>query len=187
MRNRFLMIVLAIGVLALFGGRMLFLKNAEEGILNLKKRAEAGEAEALYELGSLYRTGKGVEKDQAKAIASFERAAKLGNRDAQTAMASSHLFGVGVPVDDEKALQWLKLAAERGERGAQFYLGQYHAYRATNLDLVEGCKWFLLSERGGFDSHEELQRIRTKLSASEITQATKLADDFKASKNGQRN
>ena len=44
-----------------------------------KKKAEAGDSTAQYNLGQMYRTGRGVPKDFAEAVKWYRLAAEQGN------------------------------------------------------------------------------------------------------------
>lgn len=50
------------------------------------KAAEQGDADAQYNLGWMYRKGKGVDKDYAKAAYWYTQAVEQGDKDAQAAL-----------------------------------------------------------------------------------------------------
>ncbi len=79
----------------------------------LRARAEAGVAEAQYDLGGIYATGQGVPQDDAEAVRWYRLAAEQGNVDAQSTLGVMYAAGGGVPQDDVQALMWLKLAVSR--------------------------------------------------------------------------
>ncbi len=81
--------------------------------------AEAGDADAAFNLGQAYRLGKGVVIDLAQAQSWLERAARKGHVDAQTTLGLL-LFQNGNRVS---ALRWLGLAAEAGEARALLMVG----------------------------------------------------------------
>lgn len=58
-------------------------QKARELIDALIKRAEAGDANAQYALGSMYANGKGVPQDDAEAMKWWRLAAEAGDVDAQ--------------------------------------------------------------------------------------------------------
>lgn len=49
---------------------------------SLKKCAEQGDAEALYQIGNCYQNGEGVEPDIEKAIEWWQKAAEQGHKKA---------------------------------------------------------------------------------------------------------
>ena len=81
--------------------------------------AEAGDADAAFNLGQAYRLGRGVPLNLAAAQTWFERGARNGHLDAQTTLGLL-LFDSGNRVS---GLRWLKTAAERGEPRALLIYG----------------------------------------------------------------
>jgi TPR repeat protein len=81
--------------------------------------AEAGDADAAFNLGQAYRLGRGVPLNLAAAQTWFERGARSGHLDAQTTLGLL-LFDSGNRVS---GLRWLKTAAERGEPRALLIYG----------------------------------------------------------------
>lgn len=81
--------------------------------------AEAGDADAAFNLGQAYRLGRGVPTNLAAAQTWFERAANKGHLDAQTTLGLL-LFDSGNRVG---GLRWLKSAAEKGEPRALLIYG----------------------------------------------------------------
>ncbi len=57
-------------------------QTSEQKIAALLKLAKAGDSEAQYALGHIYRTGDGVPKDAIKAIEWYQKAATLGGVEA---------------------------------------------------------------------------------------------------------
>ena len=54
----------------------------EQNIESLKKLANQGDAEALYQLGNCYQNGDGVEQDIKKAVEWWLKASDLGHEKA---------------------------------------------------------------------------------------------------------
>lgn len=81
--------------------------------------AEAGDADAQFNLGQAYRLGRGVPLDLGAAQMWFQRAANSGHVDAQTTLGLL-LFENG---DRAAGLKWLRRAAEQGEPRAQLVYG----------------------------------------------------------------
>jgi uncharacterized protein len=79
------------------------------------KSAEAGNAEAQYQLGKLYEKGQGVSsQDYLKAFDWYLVAAEKGNSKAQYALGVLYKQGWGVEKNEKNARQWLQRAAEQG-------------------------------------------------------------------------
>jgi TPR repeat protein len=81
--------------------------------------ADAGDADAAFNLGQAYRLGRGVLVDLATAQVWLERAAQKDHPDAQTTLGLL-LFQNG---NQAEGLRWLKLSAERGEARAMLVYG----------------------------------------------------------------
>lgn len=69
----------------------------QERVAKLIKDAEAGDADAQHKLAIAYRFGKGVPKDDAKAVEWLQKAAEQGNDGAQHNLGVVYDFGQGVP------------------------------------------------------------------------------------------
>ena len=81
--------------------------------------AEAGDAEAQFQLGKLYREGTGVDRNAETAVQWFRQSADQGHADAQYALGTMHLTGEGVFKDDVWAINWYRKAAQQGHPQAQ--------------------------------------------------------------------
>ena len=95
--------------------------DVNQRVLN---RADAGNLEAMFNIGTLlrmdYRPGPGM--DLEKAAFWFNRAAKAGHTDAMYALAC--LFGRLEPPDPAAAHDWLMKAAHKGHIDAMFMLSR---------------------------------------------------------------
>ena len=81
--------------------------------------AEAGDADAQYDLGQAYRLGKGVPINLSAAQSWLERAAQKDHIDAQSTLGLL-LFDSG---DRASGLRWLKTAAQKGDARALLIYG----------------------------------------------------------------
>jgi len=81
--------------------------------------AEAGDADAAFNLGQAYRLGRGVSTSLAAAQTWLERAARKDHLDAQTTLGLL-LFNGGNRIS---GLRWLRTAAEQGEPRALLIYG----------------------------------------------------------------
>ena len=90
-------------------------------IATLRRKAEAGDAAAQYELGRAYDKGKGVEEDEVEASRWYSRAGRQGHKKALYELGSQHFFGAGdVPFDRVRSYAYWDLAAARGHSFARF-------------------------------------------------------------------
>lgn len=101
----------------------------------LEKKIEAGNVVATMELGLMYRDGKGVARDYARARKFLKMAAtpngvrmwyKHGVADAQHALAVMLRDGVGGKPDTSAALPWFEKAAEQGHGEAALALARMY-------------------------------------------------------------
>lgn len=96
----------------------------------LLRLANIGDAKAMLELGVLYGTGDGVEKDEYKAVEWFHKAAILGNAAAQLNLGIAYERGMGAQLDLNEAIKWYEEAAKNGSTKADsnlanLYSGKY--------------------------------------------------------------
>jgi len=99
-------------------------RTDEEVIRNEKKRAEANDPIAIYNLGVEYRDGtNGYPQDYTKALELWHRAGKLGFADSYLNIGYTYELGQGVEVDKKKALHYFELAAMMGNAVARYNLG----------------------------------------------------------------
>ena len=96
-----------------------------------------GSIKALFNLGTLYAEGKGVERDSVICAQLVGKAARAGDADAQNYLATCYYIGYGVQQDRDMAIHWLIKAAEQGHHGAtQTLINSYEVgdgQKAINL------------------------------------------------------
>ena len=90
-----------------------------ESIAELRKKAEAGNADAQTSLGVRYNIGKGVSKDYKEAVKWFRKAAEQGYPNAQYFLGGMYLNGKGGPKDYIQAYAWWNLATSSGNEKAK--------------------------------------------------------------------
>ena len=117
----------------------------------LTEAAEAGLVHAQYELGQIYRDGRGVEKDALLAAAWLTRAAEQGSDAASYALGALLLTGgEGLAKDILSALNWLRRSAEDGNQYAQYRLGRL-LLRGEDAprEIEEAVRWLTASAEQG--------------------------------------
>ena len=90
--------------------------------------AKQGDSVAINNLGSLYYSGIGTQKNMTKAAELFAQAADKGNEESALNLAFLYLSGNGVAQDNRKAMDYFVQAGQQGNLAAQFMLG-YAYYR----------------------------------------------------------
>jgi len=143
-------IVFSLCLAASAGGNEMWTELFEEQL----DKAEAGDADAQYEVGIMYLKGQGVEEDRAKAtqwlksasgagneqaaaklrrmddqrdkFAQLQEQAGAGDAEAQYELGMMYLKGRGVEKDEPRARVWLGKAAKQGDEKAITRLGILH-------------------------------------------------------------
>lgn len=132
--------------------------SAEQALAELMRQAEGGDVKAQYELGLTYHEGKGVPKDDSKAVMWWQKSAVLGNAEAQQKLGVALFSGEGVPEDVTKAVEWTRKAAQQGNAKAQRNLGLLYNFGAgVPKDTENAVMWFRkAAEQGMADAQFEL-------------------------------
>lgn len=87
-----------------------------------KALAEQGHTGAQHNLADMYATGKGVPRDETRAVRWLRKAAEHGHPDSQVSLGLRYAYGQGVPQDDVQAYAWLKIAVDQGDGRARTHL-----------------------------------------------------------------
>lgn len=140
--------------------------------------AEKGDRNALFNLGQIYRMGKGVTQNLDQAEHYYLEAAKRGHPAAQGNLGTLYYFGKanGKP-QTEKALKWWRLAAHSGDPRSQYMLGVlYFNGKHLDRDIVAAYGWMTLAAKGGLREADEAQKkMKGFLAPDEIMAGNQLA------------
>ena len=104
-------------------------------IAALRVKANAGDADAQYNLGVWYNFGHGVPQDSVQAVAWIRKAADQGLAGAQFNLGNAYRDGQGVPQDYVESHKWFNLAASRMSAANQQQLTDARA-RLESRDAV---------------------------------------------------
>ena len=74
-----------------------------------------------------YRGGRGVPRDDAKAVKWFRLAAKRSDAIAEFNLGVMYAESQGVPQDNAEAVKWYRQAADQGNARAEYNLGLWYA------------------------------------------------------------
>jgi TPR repeat protein len=88
-------------------------KRGFDAFQALQELAPAGDPQAQFMLGDMYRWGDFGAANYEKALYWYTRAAKQGNVDAMLGLAGMYGHGQGVPQDKAAAYRWLVLAGSQ--------------------------------------------------------------------------
>jgi len=147
--------------------------------------ADAGDATAQYNLGIMYRNGRGVPQDNATAVSWYGKAAKQGDAHAQINLGFMYERGQGVPQDNAMAVSWYRKAAEHGEANGQYNLGiMYETGRGVPQDYVQAHMWFTLAASNAHDEAiNDRERVAARMTPVQIVEAQRLALEWKPKPN----
>jgi hypothetical protein len=110
---------------------------------DLRHRAEAGEAEAQYQLAVRYSWGE-APQDKAEALNWFRKAAEQGHSQAQVNVGEFYRQGHGgLDKDDQQAVAWFRKAADQGDAWGQTELAlMYERGAGVPQDNAEAVRWY---------------------------------------------
>lgn len=169
----FLIITLAMGLSACDGTHEVDLLNAidlrdkgdyENAFTAIKTLAKKGNAKAQFNLGLMYRNGRGIEQDYKEADKWFLQAkdtlytaANDGDAYAQYALGEMYNYGLGVSKDANIATRWYKKSsvsfmqeAEQGSAFAQYKMGVLnHDGKGVEKNDALAIRWYTLAAQQG--------------------------------------
>ena len=141
-------------------------KSEEESNINLLKRVEANDPDAMLQMGCSYASIR----DYKTAFKYWEKAAKLGDMDAHFNLSLMYLRGQGVKQDEKKQVYHLEEAAIGGHAQARNYLG---IIEGKNGRFFRANKHTIIAANMGHD--ESLEALNDIYAAGLVTK-----DDFDA-------
>ena len=121
-------------------------------------KAQNGDANAQFELGRRYETGKDGLKDFVEAVRWYRKAATQGHATAQNNLGFSYANGNGVPKDEIEAVRWYRKAADQGYAAAQYNLGFcYTRGCGVPKNEANAAQWYRkAAEQGDEDAQASL-------------------------------
>ncbi len=81
-------------------------RDFERAVYYYDLAAQAGDVDALYQLGKCYLKGVGCLRDEGGAVSCFENAANRGHQAAAQKLAECFRAGIGAPQSEELACYW---------------------------------------------------------------------------------
>ena len=135
--------------------------------------AEQGYPAAQFNLAVMYRNGRGVRRDDAKAFKLYRRVAEQGDAAAQFNIGLMYDAGQGVRQDSVRALRWYRKAARQGIADAQVNLGvAYLKGEGISRNYVRAHMWSSLAARQGHEGARKYRHmIAKRMSAAQLSQA----------------
>lgn len=131
-------------------------------------KAQAGDANAMYEVGHMLQLGRGTKPDIAKAAKWYARATEKGQNNARAELGVLYASGQGVKQNLSKAYKLLDVAAKKGSATAQYYLGKLFEKGSgvpRNMNLARS--WYKkASDNGNFLASDRLKALGKATPAS---------------------
>lgn len=134
-------------------------QDFNEALIRLIAEAQNGNILAVYDLGRIYSSGLGVDKNLEVAHEYYVKALN-GFKDVEAQKPWKYTeyrigkmiaSGLGTEQDYQKASKWFELSAEKKYKYAQYSLGAlYHRGQGVELDLSKAFELYLKSEKQGF-------------------------------------
>ncbi len=139
--------------------------------------AALGNPNALYNLGQLYRMGRGVEIDYNKAKDYYLRAAEKRHIGAQRNLGTLYYFGRVNDIEHKQALIWLTKAAINGDDRSQLMIGTMYLNGETGeKDYIKSYAWVLLAANSGISKASTiLAKLNDVMAPNDIIKAKKLS------------
>lgn len=106
---------------------------------------------------TLYCEGKGVARDDTKAVEWLTRAAEQGNPDARYVLALVYFDGEGARWNDGKVIEWFNHQAEQGNQQAINWL-TLAAERGNYLAI----EWLHQAVDKGIPTHSVLSTVKSR-------------------------
>ena len=173
--------------------------TSPEHAQSLRERAEAGSADAQYQLACAdphnwdFSDTYNHTKETQETIYWIRKAAEQGHPKAQYHLANCYQYGKGVNADPAESVRWYRKAAEQGVDNACLHLGsRYENGSGVPKDAAEAAKWFRQGSKSDVYSLLALGRLYLKgdrgvpkdlvhaLLCLDLTLARGVAECFKA-------
>lgn len=121
-----------------------------EALVHYLRAAELGLDVAQAQVGWMYMTGDGVEKNVSLGMEWTKKSAGQGYALAESNLAGYFLNGIGVPADSNEAIRLYQSAAEHGDDYSAYALGLiYENGELIGKDYKKAYEYYLLgAERG---------------------------------------
>jgi TPR repeat protein len=89
-------------------------RSGNTDLRTLQVAAEAGQPEAMYQLGMRYENGRDLPKNDAQAAVWYRKASDSGHGSAMFSLGGLYAAGRGVPKDLPEAYKWFDLSSKHG-------------------------------------------------------------------------
>lgn len=112
-------------------------KDLKKAFDYLMTASKLGDPRAMFEIGTMYDYGMGVQKDIALAAKWYKYAADYGHAQGQYNFATMAETGEGVPKDEIEAYVYFRLAAAQGFYGVPFNAKEARADKSGSVPIED--------------------------------------------------
>jgi hypothetical protein len=137
-------------------------KDYQRAYHEWKAAADAGKAEAQFDLGLLYAQGLGVRRDLSEAARWYRKSADQGNAQAEFALGQMYSRGWGIPRDEADAIRWLQMANSVDSEGPPTDWTPVEGYGMPK-DQKQAAYWY---QQAADNGHAEAQFNLARLYSS---------------------
>lgn len=141
---------LTLATMYLYGYGHTLPADPEQGIRWFERAAALGNAEAEFQLGKIWLSGRFVEPDSDRAFEYFAKAAEKQHAEACFALGKAAVEGALPESDGARAKEWLRMAAESGHGEAQYLLAYILRHEElTPESTAEMVQWYRKAAQNG--------------------------------------
>lgn len=142
------------------------------------QKAEAGDAEAQFDVARSYQTGMGIPPNYARAGQWLTKAAEQGLEKAEVALGNAYDLGMGVPLDSEAAVRWWQKAAKHGNVSALKSLAYaYFEGRGVDKSYLNSYVVWQQLPLDDEEAQDAIQALRRGMSAELLERADRMTLD----------
>jgi len=154
-------------------------QNYDRAAFWFEQAANAGIANARYNLGVLYHQGLGVRSDINKAIKWYRGAADLGHPEAQYNLGIAYIEGIGVNYNPELAARNFESAARQGLMEAAYNLGLiYENGLLGQAKPDEALMWYkMASDQGSPEAKSAMEQLARALGV-DLDDVSRIAENM---------
>lgn len=147
--------------------------NASAELRDLARKAIAGDANAEYEIGTVFARGTDVPQSYEHAAYWYRRAADQGKSDAAYAFGALWEQGLGVPRDAREAMNWFRRASVTGTPRGAYEVGRlYETGELGPANPLMAAGWYRIAARAGDEQGKQaLARLQAALDAGRLSPA----------------
>lgn len=134
----------SVSTLRYMGEQALASGNYASAYKYLLAASKQGDAEAQYDLSTMYSEGKGTPTNQAAEIEWLKKSAEQGFAEAELDLGNHYELGDGVPQNHSVGMAWTTKSAEQGNVEAEYLLGLTYMHGSGGLyptDYKKGFAW----------------------------------------------